>query len=76
MNELIYEISERCKEVTIKDFKAHARLWQEDMFRLIRRNKFCNKATTENLIAWLDNKIRILVKYKLRAEKLLNTYKE
>ena len=75
MNELMYEISEWCKDITVKNFKEYARLWLEDFYRLVRRNKFSNKQTVQNLIDRLDNKIRVLVKFKLRAEKLLDEYK-
>ena len=76
MNELIYDLTERCKETTIKSFKEYAKLWREDTFRLMRRNKLNSEQTINSLIERLDNRIRVLVKYKLKAEKLLDNYKE
>lgn len=62
--------------MTIKSFKEYAKLWKEDNYRLVRRHKFSNEQTAECLVEWLDYRIRMLVKYKLRAEKLLDDYKK
>lgn len=75
MNELMYDLTERCKGMTIKSFKDYAKLWREDTFRLMRRNKLSNEQTAECLVEWLDYRIRMLIKYKKRADKILNDYK-
>ena len=74
MNELLYDLTEYCKSVNMKDFKDYIGTTDRKMYR--SRNRKEHKERMWALNEWLEIKIKEMIKYKKRAEKLLDEYKK
>ena len=72
MNMLMYDLSEFCKDMSIKNFREYSWLWEWDMRRSNRYKELNRKENINKLNEWLESKIKELIRYKKRAEKLLN----
>lgn len=75
MNEILYDLTEWCKDMTIKNFRDYIRTTDRIMYRSEKKKWINNKEWVETLNEWLDTKIRELIRYKKKAEKLLDEYK-
>lgn len=71
MNELIYDLTQWCKEMNIKDFVQYSWLWERVVQRSISAKHLNNKENIELINEWLEKKIKELIRYKKKAEKLL-----
>lgn len=75
MSELLYDLTEWCKDMTIKNFRDYIGTTDRIMYRSKQKKWINNKEWVETLNLWLDTKIRELIRYKKKAEKLLQEYK-
>ena len=74
MNELLYDLTEFCKDVNIKNFRDYVGTTDWKMYK--SRSKKEHNEWLEALNEWLEIKIKEMIKYKKRAEKVLNDYKK
>ena len=73
MNLLIYDLSEWCKEMTVKNFIEYA--WIPKHLLYYKKWQRCGLDKDEEILLneWLESKIKELIRYKKRAEKLLDS---
>lgn len=74
MNELLYDLTEYCKSVNMKDFKDYIGTTDRKMYRSRNRKEHTERMWALN--EWLEIKIKEMIKYKKRAEKVLNDYQK
>ena len=71
MNELVYDLTAWCKEMNIRNFTQYAWLWERVVQRSVNPKHLNDKENVELMNEWLESKIKELIRYKKRAEKLL-----
>lgn len=75
MNTIMYDLTDFCKDMSMKNFREYAWIWE---WALQRSNTYKELNKIENIEKfneWLELKIKDLIRYKKRAEKLLNSRK-
>lgn len=71
MNTLLYDLTEWCKEMNMKDFRDYIGTTDWKMYRSRDKKSINTKENIIKLNEWLEYKIKDLIRYKKRAEKLL-----
>lgn len=72
MNTLMYELSEFCKDMTIKNFRDYAWLWEWAIWRSSSYKTLNKKENLKLFDERLEFKIRELIRFKKRLEKIIN----
>lgn len=75
MNTLLYDLTEWCKEMNMKDFRDYIGTTDWMMYRSRDKKSISTKENIIKLNEWLEYKIKDLIRYKKRAEKLLDDNK-
>ena len=73
MNTLIYELTERCKEMNMKDYMNYIDSTEWKMYRSKDKKSINTKENIIKMNEWLESKIKEIIRYKKRAEKLLDS---
>lgn len=73
MNLLIHDLTEWCKDMNIKNFREYADIWAYTVHRGKSTHKKLNKVEyVEKMNTRLESKIKELIRFKKKAEKLLS----
>ena len=72
MNTLMFDLTDFCKEMSIKNFRNYSGLWERDIQRSATYRELNKKENLQKFNDRLELKIKELIKFKKRAEKLLN----
>lgn len=69
MNLLIYDLTDFCKDMSVTDIVKYC-----GVNRYKQRNCKWDKEDVEKLNEWLEIKIKEMIKFKKRAERVLDDY--
>lgn len=75
MNTLMYEVSEFCKDMTLKNFRDYSWLGEWAIWRSASYKELNKKENLEKFDKRLEIKIKELIKFKKRMEKILDDNK-
>lgn len=76
MNTLFYEITEYCKDISMKNFRERSGYWEWDIYRSDKKKDLNTKEWAEKINERLEIKIKELIRIKKRAERVLNDYQK
>ena len=75
MNTLFYEITEYCKDLSMKNFRERSGYWEWAIYRSDKKKDLNTKEWAEKINERLEIKIKELIRIKKRAERVLNDFK-
>lgn len=75
MNTLFYEITEYCKDISMKNFRERSGYWERAIYRSDKKKDLNTKEWAEKVNERLEIKIKELIRIKKRAERVLNDFK-
>ena len=75
MNTLFYEITEYCKDISMKNFRERSGYWEWAIYRSDKKKDLNTKEWAEKINERLEIKIKELIRIKKRAERVLNDFK-
>ena len=76
MNIFFYDLTEFCKEFSMKNFRDWSWFCEWSLNRSDKKKELNTKEWAEKINQRLEMKIKELIRMKIRAQKLLDDYKK